>query len=471
MRKVQLHVDWTRAIHFGVWRSTFLRALFVAILLCQSVSPIAAHANPTGFRASDNVRTVLFHRIRMDWNQLGHWNTSVSALSAGSVALYREPMLQEQDRKYFIPAIVLIAALLLVVAWLVWERERKRKAEAALQESEQRFQTMADNTPSMIWMCDRQGRISYVNNGIQEFYGPDSDVYGDSWIDHVHPDDVNRVLDVSTQALEAQKPFSKQYRIRRWDGVYRWIVDVATPRLNGDGSFAGYIGSAMDITDQKQAQEALEKIGGKLIEAQEEERRRIARELHDDICQRLAIVSIELEQANRNGSSPATRERLEEIRLHCAGIANDIQSLSRQLHSSRLDYLGIAAAIGGFCREFAKQYKLDIHFIDENLPPQLAKSTSLCLFRVTQEALHNAVKYSGVNRFTVELRGVAEEVYLVVSDAGSGFDLEKAQAQEGIGLMSMQERVRLVQGRFHVESRPGHGTRITAVVPAPAASI
>lgn len=447
IRKVQLHVDWTRAIHLGAWRSTLLRALFAAFLLYLSPSPATAQTN------------------------LRSYHASVSALSAGSVALYREPMLQEQDRKYFIPGIVLIAALLLLVVWLMWERSRKRKAEAALRESERRFRTMADNTPSMIWMCDKRGRITYVNSGLQEFYGPDSDVYYDAWIDYVHPDDVNRVLDVSSRALEAQKPISKQFRARRWDGVYRWMFDVATPRLNEDGTFAGYVGSAMDITDQRQAQEALEKMGGKLIEAQEQERKRIARELHDDICQRLAIVSIELEQANRHGSLPAARERLEEIRQHCVSIANDVQSLSRELHSSRLDYLGIAAAIGGFCREFAKQYQLEIHFIDENLPSQLAKSTSLCLFRVTQEALQNAVKYSGVNRFTVELRGVAEEVYLVVSDAGSGFDVEKAQADEGLGLVSMQERVRLVHGRFHVESRPGQGTRITAVVPAPAAGI
>lgn len=136
---------------------------------------------------------------------------------------------------------------------------------------------------------------------------------------------------------------------------------MASPRVNGDGSFSGFIGSAIDVTDQKLAQEALEKGSGQLIEAQEKERSRIARDLHDDICQRLALLSMELEQANRtlNGSPTVTNERLEEIQRHCSQIADDVQALSHQLHSSKLDYLGIVAAIRGFCKEFAKQHQVN----------------------------------------------------------------------------------------------------------------
>jgi signal transduction histidine kinase len=272
--------------------------------------------------------------------------------------------------------------------------------------------------------------------------------------------------------LVRRKTFSKEYRLRRQDGVYRWMLDVASPRVNGDGSFAGFIGSASDVTDQKLAQEALESVSGRLIEAQEKERSRIARDLHDDICQRLALLSMELEQANRtlNASPGVTNERLEEIQLHCSEIAGDVQALSHQLHSSKLDYLGVAAAIRGFCKEFAKQHQVSVEFTEESFPRHLPKDISLCLFRVAQEALHNALKHSGTSQLVVELRGAADEVQLEVRDAGAGFDVEGAKLTGGLGLVSMQERVHLVHGKFAVESKPGAGTKIVAAVPVGAIS-
>jgi signal transduction histidine kinase len=270
--------------------------------------------------------------------------------------------------------------------------------------------------------------------------------------------------------LERREAFSKEYRLRRRDGEYRWMFDVASPRVDGDGSFAGFIGSAIDITDQKAAQDALDNVSGRLIEAQEKERSRIARDLHDDICQRLALVSVELAQATRNGAPPDTKQRLEEIRQQCSEIAGDVQALSHQLHSSKLDYLGIVAAIKGFCKEFSKQQDVRIAFKEHNVPKHLPKDISLCLFRVTQEALHNSIKYSGMRQFAVELSGTADEVQLVVSDDGAGFDVEAARRDRGLGLVSMQERVHLVHGRFHVDSRSGAGTKVVASVPVLAAN-
>jgi signal transduction histidine kinase len=128
------------------------------------------------------------------------------------------------------------------------------------------------------------------------------------------------------------------------------------------------------------------------------------------------------------------------------------------------------AAIGGFCKEFAKQHQVSVEFTEQNMPRQLPKDISLCLFRVTQEGLHNAVKYSGTRQFAVELRRAANEVNLEVRDAGAGFDVEEVKLNGGLGLVSMQERVHLVHGRFSVESRPGEGTRIVAAVPVVAAN-
>ncbi len=409
-------------------------------------------------------------QVRVDWRALQRWHIPESALPPGSVILYRPPSFWESYRRYVIAAIVVIAFLLLLIIGLLWERARKRRTEALLRESEKRFRVMADTTPSLVWMCDPKGKVTYLNERRIAFTGPNPNAgYSDSWAAYVHPDDLRNVKDGMSQGLKDRQPFSREYRLRRSDGVYRWMFDVASPRVNGDRSFGGFIGSANDVTDQKLAQQALKQMSGQLIEAQEKERRRIARDLHDDICQRLALLSMEIEQTNSDTDElpAATKSSLEEIQQHCSEIAADVQSLSHQLHSSILDHLGITVAIRGLCDEFSKQHGVSSKFTDKDVPRHLPNDVSLCLFRVAQEALHNAVKYSGVSEFDVELSGVEDAVQLVVSDAGAGFDVDEAKKNRGLGLVSMQERVDLVHGRFSVESKPGQGTRIFVAVQCP----
>ena len=407
-------------------------------------------------------------QVRVDWRALQRWHIPEAALPPGAVVEYRQLTFWQRDRNYIVIAVVLIVAQAFLIAGLLLQRARKRKAEAVLRESEDRFRVMADTTPSLVWMCDARGRITYLNGRRIAFTGTGSHTdYGDNWITYVHPDDVEHMLHTLYEALKIKEPFSHEYRLRRGDGVYRWMFDVASPRVNGDGSFGGFIGSAIDTTDQKLAHQALEKISGQLIEAQEQERSRIARDLHDDICQRLALLSMEIGQANHasNGSFAATRPNLENIQKHCSEIAADVQSLSHQLHSSTLDCLGVVAAVRAFCGELSRQHEVSIEFTARNVPEQLPRELSLCLFRIAQEALHNAVKYSETNQFSVALCATEEQVQLVVQDAGAGFDLEEAKKNRGLGLVSMQERVNLVNGRFSVDSSPGQGTRIFAAVP------
>ena len=406
--------------------------------------------------------------VRVDWQALQRWHIPESALPPGTIIEGRQPTFWQHYRKYIVLVLLLLVAQALLIAGLLLQRTRKRRAEAGLRESEERFRVMADTTPSLVWMCDEGGRITYLNGRRIAFTGPVPDEgYGDNWITYVHPDDVETMLATLYEALKIQQPFSQEYRLRRNDGIYRWMFDVASPRVNDDGSFGGFIGSAIDTTDQKLAQKALEKLSGQLIEAQDKERSRIARDLHDDICQRLALLSMEIERANRssNGSLAATKQNLIEIRKHCSEIASDVQSLSHKLHSSTLDYLGVVAAIRAFCGEFSKQHQVSINFTDRNVPAHLPKDISLCLFRIAQEALHNAVKYSGTNQFSVAVYATENEVQLVVRDAGAGFDVVEAKKNPGLGLVSMQERVNLVRGVFAVDSKPGNGTRIFVSVP------
>jgi PAS domain S-box-containing protein len=407
----------------------------------------------------------------VDWGQLRRWNIPESALPPGAIVFYRQPTLWERYGKYVGAVFLLILVQAMLIIGLLWQRARHRKADLRLRESEKRFRLMADTTPALVWMCDKEGAVNYLNDRRIDFTGRDlAKGFGDTWSAFIHPDDIESVQAANRRALEQQKEYSKEYRLRRRDGVYRWMLDIAAPRRNGDGSFAGFVGSAADITDQKLAQESLEKIGGKLIEAQEEERSRIARELHDDICQRLALLSMELEQANR-GSNTSRSPKLEEIRRHCAEIAVDVQALSHKLHSSKLEYLGLAAAIRSYCREFSQQHDVSVQFAAENVPNFLPRDISLSLFRVTQEALQNALKHSGVREFSVALRGSENEIQLEVSDLGAGFDVEGAKLDRGLGLVSMQERAHLVHGSFTIESAENGGTRILVRVPLADAQI
>ena len=407
-------------------------------------------------------------RVRVDSRALRRWNIPETALPPGSVVLYREPTLWERDGKYFMVGMGVIAIQALLIIGLLWQRARRRKAQAVLRESEKRFRVMADTTPSLIWMCDAEGNVTYLNEQRIALTGAEANVgYGNAWTAYVHPDDLKKVLDVFSKGMKGHERFSMEYRLRRQDGVYRWMFDVAAPRFNGDQSFAGFIGSAVDVTDQKMAQAALEKVSGQLIAAQEKERSHLARELHDDICQRLAMLSLRIEKVTR-GWGPSQRpvsEQLEEIWQQCSTLTGDVQALSHELHPSILDNLGLVTAVKSFCREVSQQSGAVVDFTERNIPGSLPREISLSLFRVIQEGLHNAIKYSGQKQFEVRLEGKGDEIELEVSDRGTGFEVSRVKNGKGLGLVSMTERIHLLNGRISIESRPNAGTTISACVP------
>jgi signal transduction histidine kinase len=203
-----------------------------------------------------------------------------------------------------------------------------------------------------------------------------------------------------------------------------------------------------------------------LIEAHEEERTWIARELHDDINQRIALLTIKLDQWNHlPGSGEDTHNHILSISRGLSEIGRDIQALSHRLHSSKLEYLGITAAAKSFCKELSEQHEVQIDFSHFDIPSNLPKEIALCLFRVLQEALQNAVKHSGAKDFKVELRSKTGEILLSVIDAGSGFDTQDAVNRLGVGLISMRQRLHLVNGELSIVSEPGRGTAIYARVP------
>jgi PAS domain S-box-containing protein len=283
----------------------------------------------------------------------------------------------------------------------------------------------------------------------------------------VHPEDRAKLISLIS-ALTPESPniqFSARYL--RSNGSMLWLERTGRAFFDEQGKMVRMIGMIADITERKLAEEALSKVGGRLIEAHEEERTWIARELHDDIGQQLALLAnnLELMEKDAPDSIAEIRNRVSEQLKRVREIASDVQAISHRLHSSKLRYLGIVAAAKSFCQELSEQHNVEIDFIHADIPPAVPEEISLCLFRVMQEGLQNAVKHSGVRHFEVELRGASDGIHLTVHDSGLGFDTYAGMNDRGLGLVSMLERVNLVKGTFSIKSVLGRGTTIHARVP------
>src|SRR6516225_6943698 len=255
------------------------------------------------------------------------------------------------------------------------------------------------------------------------FDGPSGDFYR-----YVHPEDKQRVSDAVADAMQNRTPFVKEFRIVRPDGTTRWIASRGKFEYRRNGEARRMLGVAVDVTERKQAEEALSTVSRRLIEAHEEERTWIARELPDDINQRIALLAVSLEGLKSElppGANEA-KHYLADVKEQTKELAADVQALSHRLHSSKLEYLGLASAAAAFCREFSESKGVQIDFQSDDVPRSLPKEISLCLFRVMQEALQNASKHSGSEHYNVILVRTSEEIRLTVSDFGRGFDPEVA---------------------------------------------
>jgi PAS domain S-box-containing protein len=343
-----------------------------------------------------------------------------------------------------------------------------QQAEAAIRHAHRRYEDLVDSLEAIVWRAEAATlQTSYVSKRAEAILGYPITQWlrePNFWEAHLHPEDRLSALASYRQVTRDQQHHALEYRMITADGRTVWFHDSVHAVVE-DGISRELIGVMVDVTDRKGAERALAEVTGRLISAQEEERCRIARELHDDFNQRLALLSIGLERLGQTGHATSSAQVQDLLRL-TQEIASDVHRLSHQLHPAKLEHLGLVAAIKGLCREMSEQYGAQITFLHRNVPTSIAKESALCLFRVAQEALSNTVKHSGGKKGKLELFGDRRTLHLCVSDPGVGFDLQSVSAKGRLGLISMQERVRAAGGTISIESRPSRGTRIAVHISA-----
>jgi signal transduction histidine kinase len=436
-----------------------------AVWAGQLAARVLSGERPDDIPVVQNSKAVL----TVDWRQLQKWHIPESALPPGTAVLYKEPTAWESYKWYIVGGVSLITLEAALIIGLMWQRARRRKTEKELSLAYDRLRMAVEAGRSVGWDTDlRKGRHRWFGD-LQTVFGIQGGNYNGHLGDfrsRIHPEDLGAFERAIAEAKDKRGPYSAELRVIRLGGDQRWISAIGKFYFTPNGEPERMLGMATDITERKLAEEALNSLSGRLIQAQEEERSRIAREIHDDYQQRLAMLSIDLEdldkylERNSEGS-----DRLRELWNRVGELGSDLHSLSHRLHSSTLDNLGLVAALTSLCAEFRDYHSIDVHFMEENVPQRIPREVALCLFRITQEALQNVKKHSHAESAEVRVEGREQRIYLSISDDGAGFDPGSVSKQDGIGIRSIEERVRLVEGQFTLRSRPTEGTRIDVWVP------
>jgi PAS domain S-box-containing protein len=223
-----------------------------------------------------------------------------------------------------------------------------------------------------------------------------------------------------------------------------------------------------DVTERRRLEEETRELNSKLVDAKEEERKRIARELHDDLNQRLSLLAVEVDILNEQTKADERpdSEQLESIGSQLRELSTEVHRFSHQLHPVQLEQLGLVAAVRAVCEEIEQRWSVTVHLRDRgHIPRDVNVPVALCLYRVLQEAMQNSVRHSDSTEMHVQLTGEEDQIRLVISDRGKGFDMKSAHSASGLGLASMRERVKQVFGSLEIHSKPGQGTRIEVTVP------
>ncbi|MDQ6759990.1 MAG: PAS domain S-box protein [Acidobacteriota bacterium] len=348
--------------------------------------------------------------------------------------------------------------------------EGLRSANIA-EESDRMFRNMADSAPVLLWLADTEGRRFYFNKRWLEATGRQlSDQVGEGWFASVHPDDLSHCRHRYRNAIKSCDRFEAEYRLITPSGNYCWVQDFGVPRLGQDGENLGFIGSCVDRTERKRVEQALHQLSGRLLELQDDERRRISRELHDTTAQNLAVLSMNLcvlkEATKLLGQKP--RQAVAESLSLTERCSQEIRTLSYLLHPPLLDELGLVSALRAYAVGFTQRTGVQIDLKIEDIG-RLPGEIETTLFRIVQEALTNVHRHSGSSRAEIRVVRDPKEVRLHVSDEGKGVPPESLElisegASIGVGVAGMRERAIQLGGQLKIASS-NKGTTITAILP------
>jgi PAS domain S-box-containing protein len=351
----------------------------------------------------------------------------------------------------------------------------QKRAERALQESEQRFRVITDASPIMVWLSGTDKLCTYFNKGWLDFVGRTLEQeLGNGWTENVHPEDFERCLQIYVSKFDARHPFEMEYRMRHHTGQYRWILDRGVPRYAPDGTFEGYVGGCLDIQSQKEAAEKtrIAEDMTRLMKAQDEDRRHVARELHDTAGQTLTVVGMSLSQliqsAERLAPELATEGR--EIEALVQQLHREIRTTSYLLHPPLLDESGLASALSWYVQGLAERSHIAITLDVADNVGRLPNDMELAIFRLVQECLTNIHRHSGSKTALIRIALEGESIRTQVQDHGKGILperlLEIQSHGSGVGLMGIRERIRQFHGEMKIDSNDS-GTSVIVSIPMP----
>ena len=402
-----------------------------------------------------------------DWRQLRHWSLDEDALPEGSIVINRQPTLWEY-KYYIIGGLVFIFGQSFLILGLLVQKRYRRSAEKSLRQKSEELDNFFSMNLDLFCIADTDGYFLRLNPAWEKTLGYSlAELMSRRYVEFVHPDDAATTLDAMRALASRQQVVDFANRYRTKDGIYRHMLWSAVGI--GNRVFA----AARDVTEHLQAEaiihdreNELQILTGRLILNQEEERRRVARELHDDLTQRLAALAIaagRMEAAVQDGPD-SIRNPLIDIRDKTIQIAADVQNISRRLHPSILEDLGLSKAIEAECRQFAAREGIEMSSSVQTIPRELPKEIALSIYRIVQEGLNNIAKHACARCVSVSLSISENELHLTVKDDGIGFDGTEVREKAGLGLSSIRERVRLVHGTYRIRSEPEKGTTIEVTV-------
>jgi PAS domain S-box-containing protein len=400
------------------------------------------------------------------WGPIG---ASFSLLLTSLLAIFetaagRGPFLQQSPAKSLLSIQLFMFFVSLPFMFLSVLIGQQRKTDASLRESEHRFRSLVNAAPVMVWMSDTDARCTFFNKPWFDFTGrsPQSELEN-GWAESLHPEDRGNCTSQYLSAFHSRSSFVLEHRLLCNDGTYRWVLDHGIPRYGSDGGFLGYIGSCIDITDRKDAEDRLRQVSGQLINAEEAERSRIGQELHDDLAQRAATFSLRLGYIARTSNKDELKAKLDTLREEAVDLCQNIANISHRLRPAELERLGLVRALRNLC-QLSTSDRQTVAWMGEEGLPGLSNELSITLYRIAQEALRNASKHSAASEVYVQLSGSKAEVILSIRDTGRGFNVSSS-GMSGLGLSGMAERMRNIGGRLNILSSPGNGTTVIATAP------